>query len=282
MRAAFDEGIDGSVYFNSGRPTRATTAASPSSRRTSRPSAGTSTTLVAAQVHPPGERSRGSTAPTRWASTPSATTSRCSTRTILRRRCVGRAHYIGRERYLEGLARAAGHLPRRHRVERPRDRPRADRVDHGGDRRARGARRRPGRRALRRATSRPRSRRRSGDGARAPRPAPSERQLRVGWVRDLARGITPARGAAVRRPTRPRRSVWSLTRWRLGALAARNLARFRRRLRVRPSATHSTRRTPKVDPRLVLGRGGARVWRWWHVADGMPRRLKPARQCGCA
>jgi hypothetical protein len=58
--------------------------------------------------------------------------------------------------------------------------------------------------------------------------------ITMGWVRDLAAGITPLEarhfaGTGARLAV----TVQNLTRWRLGALAARGLARFRRRLRVR-------------------------------------------------
>ena len=58
--------------------------------------------------------------------------------------------------------------------------------------------------------------------------------IRIGWVRDLARGISPLEAQQFA-GQRAASFVWSLTRWRLGAMAARNLARFRRRLRVRPA-----------------------------------------------
>ena len=58
--------------------------------------------------------------------------------------------------------------------------------------------------------------------------------LDMGWVRDLALGITPLEarhfaGDGARFAV----AVQNLTRSRLGAMAARGLARFRRRLRVR-------------------------------------------------
>lgn len=58
--------------------------------------------------------------------------------------------------------------------------------------------------------------------------------IAAGWIRDLASGITPleARGF-VGDAGRLATAAHSLVRSRLGALAARNLARFRRRLRVR-------------------------------------------------
>jgi len=60
------------------------------------------------------------------------------------------------------------------------------------------------------------------------------RGINMGWVRDLALGIAPLEarhfaGDGARLAV----SVQRLTRSRLGALAARGLAHFRRRLRVR-------------------------------------------------
>src|SRR5262245_19838719 len=59
-----------------------------------------------------------------------------------------------------------------------------------------------------------------------------ERGINMGWVRDLVAGVTPLEahpsgGAALTR------AVQGIARSRLGALAARSLARFRRRLRVK-------------------------------------------------
>src|SRR3989442_8953728 len=64
--------------------------------------------------------------------------------------------------------------------------------------------------------------------------AVKERRINMGWMRDLALGVTPLEarhfaGADARLAV----AVQQLTRSRLGALAARSLARFRRRLRVR-------------------------------------------------
>jgi hypothetical protein len=61
-----------------------------------------------------------------------------------------------------------------------------------------------------------------------------ERQLNVTWVRDLALGITPLDACRLTGTTPPgSATVQALTRWRLGAYAARGIARFRRLLRVR-------------------------------------------------
>ena len=64
--------------------------------------------------------------------------------------------------------------------------------------------------------------------------AAREQKLVVSWVRDLALGITPLdafRFAGTTPPGSP--TVQALVRWRLGAYAARGIARFRRRLRVK-------------------------------------------------
>ena len=56
----------------------------------------------------------------------------------------------------------------------------------------------------------------------------------MGWVRDLALGITPLEARHFAGDgARLALTVQQLVRSRLGALAARSLARFRRRLRVR-------------------------------------------------
>ena len=66
--------------------------------------------------------------------------------------------------------------------------------------------------------------------------AVKQQRINMGWVRDLAAGITPleARWFAGDH-ARIAMTVQQLTRSRLGALAARGLARFRRRMRVRPT-----------------------------------------------
>ncbi|HXJ35202.1 MAG TPA: radical SAM protein [Candidatus Eisenbacteria bacterium] len=60
-----------------------------------------------------------------------------------------------------------------------------------------------------------------------------ERKLTMTWVRDLALGITPFEASQLTGEAAPGGAVQALTRSRLGAFAARGLARFRRRLRVR-------------------------------------------------
>jgi hypothetical protein len=60
------------------------------------------------------------------------------------------------------------------------------------------------------------------------------RRLNVAWVRDLALGVTPLDACRLTGATPPGSAALQLlTRWRLGAYAARGIARFRRRLRVR-------------------------------------------------
>lgn len=64
--------------------------------------------------------------------------------------------------------------------------------------------------------------------------------VRMGWIRDLALGITPLEARfAAGDDARLAVAVQQLTRSRVGALAARGLARFRRRLRVRSAADAS-------------------------------------------
>jgi len=64
--------------------------------------------------------------------------------------------------------------------------------------------------------------------------AVKERRINMGWMRDLAFGVTPLEARHLAGDeARLAVAVQQLTRSRLGALAARSLARFRRRLRVR-------------------------------------------------
>jgi hypothetical protein len=61
-----------------------------------------------------------------------------------------------------------------------------------------------------------------------------DQRLNVTWVRDLALGVTPLDACRLTGATPPgSAAIHLLTRWRLGAYAARGIARFRRRLRVR-------------------------------------------------
>ena len=60
------------------------------------------------------------------------------------------------------------------------------------------------------------------------------RNVSVTWIRDLALGVTPLDACRMTGTTPPgNAAIHALTRWRLGAYAARGLARFRRRLRVK-------------------------------------------------
>ncbi len=152
---------------------------------------------------------------------------------ILKRHCVGRARYVGRERYLEALAHAASIFPSGTvwtdlalGLE-----PAASTIA-GID-------------ALVAMGVMPVVTIVRGDH---PPPATAdaaavlthlfravkERGINMGWVRDLGAGITPLEARHFTGDgARLALTVQQLTRWRLGALAARSLARFRRRLRVR-------------------------------------------------
>jgi hypothetical protein len=60
------------------------------------------------------------------------------------------------------------------------------------------------------------------------------RNLSVTWVRDLVLGVTPLDACRLTGATPPgSAALHALTRWRLGAYAARGIARFRRRRRVK-------------------------------------------------
>jgi hypothetical protein len=155
---------------------------------------------------------------------------------LLDRYCIGRMRYIGRQRYLDALAHAASIFPSGTvwsdlvlGLEPP------ESTMAGIDALAsRGVV--PvvaGRRAL------------STPGARLEAPvvgrvlahlyrAVHDRGINMGWIRDLVGGVAPlearahgGRGAGLAT------AVQGITRSRLGALAARGLARFRRRLRVK-------------------------------------------------
>jgi hypothetical protein len=61
-----------------------------------------------------------------------------------------------------------------------------------------------------------------------------ERNASITWIRDLALGVTPLDAFHMTGTPPPgSAAIQALTRWRLGAYAARGLARFRRRLRVK-------------------------------------------------
>ena len=60
-----------------------------------------------------------------------------------------------------------------------------------------------------------------------------QRGINMGWVREVVTGVTPLEAHPAGITAGLSRAVHGLTRYRLGALAARSLARFRRRLRVK-------------------------------------------------
>jgi hypothetical protein len=229
VRAALDEGVDGAVYFNTGSyesDDGGIAFLAPYIEAVRRHF----DVLVAAQVHPPTTLSWvGRT----YAMGVDALSYNLEVydAEILRRRCVGRAHYIGRERYLEGLARAAEIFPNGTvwsdlviGIEP------TESTLAGID-------------ALTALRVVPVVGLCAGQEPPDESVVPSvlthlstavQRQgIRVGWVRDLARGISPLEAQQFTDRRGNAALIWTLTRWRLGALAARNLARFRRRLRVR-------------------------------------------------
>jgi hypothetical protein len=231
VRAAFDEGAAELVYFNTSHyesEDGGVAFLAPYVEAVRRHF----DTLIAAQVHPPRT--------TRWVDQTYALgidalsyNLEIFDADVLGRHCIGRARYIGRERYLEALAHAAKVFPSGTVwTDLVLGLEPADSTIAGID-------------AL------------SAMGvvpvaaiARGEYPAPAaaeatpvlahlyravkRRGINMGWVRDLALGITPLEarhfaGDGARLAV----TVQQLTRWRLGALAARGLARFRRRLRVR-------------------------------------------------
>jgi hypothetical protein len=238
VRAALEEGIDGAVYFNTGSfesDDGGIAFLAPYVEAVRRHF----DVLVAAQVHPPA--SLGWVDRT-YAMGVDALSYNLEVwnAEILRRRCVGRAHYIGRERYLEALARAAEIFPNGTvwsdlviGIEP------TESTLAGID--ALAALRVVPVVALCAGQEPP-------DESVIPpvlahlSGAVRRQNIHIGWVRDLARGISPLEAQQFSDRRGGAGLMWSLTRWRLGALAARNLARFRRRLRVRPAteaaATH--------------------------------------------
>ena len=231
VRAAFDEGACESVYFNSGHfdaEDGGVEFIAPYVEAVRRHF----DTLVALQVHPPGSDG--------WIDRTYAMgvdalsyNLELFDADILMRHCVGRVRYIGRERYLDALAHAAAVFPS--------GTVWTDLVlglEPVASTRA-------GIDALVALGVVPVVALVRGEHA-LPDPdetaallahlyrAVKRRRIAMGWVRDLGLGITPfeARhfaGDGARLAV----AVQHLTRWRLGALAARGLARFRRRLRVR-------------------------------------------------
>jgi hypothetical protein len=232
VRAALDEGIDGAVYFNTGSfesDDGGIAFLAPYVEAVRRHF----DVLVAAQVHPPA---RLGWVDRTYAMGVDALSYNLEVydAEILRRRCVGRAHYIGRERYLEALARAAEVFPNGTvwsdlviGIE-----PTASTLAGIDALTALGVVPVVG---LCAGHEPP-------DEAVIPSvlahvcDAVRRRRIRTGWVRDLARGISPLEAQQFIDQHGGGALVSTLTRWRLGALAARNLARFRRRLRVRSAS----------------------------------------------
>jgi hypothetical protein len=189
-------------------------------------------TLVATQVHPPRSN--------RWVDRTYAMGVDALSYNleifdpdVLERHCIGRARYIGRERYLETLAYAAGVFPSGTvwsdlvlGIEP------AESTIAGIDALvAMGVV--PVAAIVRGEHPLPDAAEVANVLAHLYR-AVKRQGINMGWVRDLGLGITPLEarhfaGDGARLAV----TVQNLTRSRLGALAARGLARFRRRLRVR-------------------------------------------------
>ena len=236
IRAAFDEGAAEFVYFNSGffdADDGGIGFLAPYIEAVRRHF----DTLIATQVHPPRDN--------RWVDRTYAMGVDALSYNLeifdedaLKRYCMGRARYIGRERYLEALAHAAQVFPSGTvwtdlvvGLES------SESTMRGIDALA----------AMAVVPVVSVFRTPEGAGPRAALDAPEvvpvlahlyravkERRINMGWMRDLALGITPLEarhfaGDGARLAV----AVQQLTRFRLGALAARSLARFRRRLRVR-------------------------------------------------
>ena len=158
---------------------------------------------------------------------------------VLQRHCVGRARYIGRERYLEALAYAAEVFPSGTvwtelvmGLEPPASTIRGiDALTAMSVVPVLGVFRGGGAPAADVAASDPAEL--ASVLAHLYR-AVKERRINMGWMRDLAFGVTPLEARHLAGDeARLAVAVQQLTRSRLGALAARSLARFRRRLRVR-------------------------------------------------
>ena len=231
VRAAFDEGACELVYFNTSHyesEDGGIAFLAPYIEAVRRHF----DTLIAAQVHPP--RTPGWVDQTYALGVDALSYNlEIFDPDVLSRHCIGRARYIGRERYLEALAHAAKVFPSGTVwTDLVLGLEPADSTIAGID-------------ALVEMGVVPVATILRGE---YPVPAAAEvvpvlahlyrtvrhRGINMGWVRDLALGITPLEarhfaGDAARLAV----TVQQLTRSRLGALAARGLARFRRRLRVR-------------------------------------------------
>jgi hypothetical protein len=231
VRAAFDEGVVETVYVNSGAYDAADGGigfVAPYVHAIRKHF----DTLIATQVHPPPTN--------QWIDRTYAMgvdalsyNLEIFDRDILNRQCIGRMRYIGRERYLESLAYAASIFPSGTvwtdlvvGIE-----PVASTMA-GIDALAatgvvpvvaivRGERAFPDVAEIETVL------------AHLYRTVKA-RGINMGWVRDLVLGITPLEARHFAGDdARLAVTVQNLTRSRLGALAARQMARFRRRLRVR-------------------------------------------------
>ena len=236
VRAAFDDGAAEFVYFNSGffdAEDGGIGFLAPYIEAVRRHF----DTLIATQLHPPRDD--------RWVDRTYAMGVDALSYNLeifdeaaLKRHCVGRARYIGRERYLEALAHAAQVFPSGTvwtdlvaGLEPP------ESTMRGIDALAA--------MAVVPVVSVFRAPEAAGGRASldAPEVAPILAHLyravkaggiNMGWVRDLALGITPLEARHFAGDdARLAVTVQQLARSRLGGLAARGLARFRRRLRVR-------------------------------------------------
>ena len=238
VRAAFDEGAADLVYFNTGYfegEDGGIAFLEPYIAAVRRHF----DTLVATQVHPPRSD--------RWIDRTYAMGVDALSYNleifdpdVLSRHCIGRVRYIGRERYLDALAYAARIFPSGTvwselvaGLEPPEStRAGIDTLVRAGVVPVVSIFHPLGETALRERL--------------LPEPAAivpvlehlylavKRAHINMGWVRDLSLGITPLEarvfagdGAMLAV------AVQHMTRWRLGALAARSLARFRRRLRVK-------------------------------------------------
>lgn len=231
VRAAFDEGVAESVYFNTGyfdSEDGGITFLAPYIEAVRKHF----DTLVATQVHPPRTN--------QWIDRTYALgvdalsyNLEIYDAEVLERYCIGRARYIGRERYLEALGYATQVFPSGTvwtdlmvGLE-----PIASTLAGIDALAAMG---------VVPVASVSRGEHAMPDSAEiAPLLAHLHRTVKrhginMGWVRGLALGITPleARHFAGDE-ARLAVTVQHLTRWRIGALAARSLSRVRRRLRVR-------------------------------------------------
>jgi radical SAM family protein len=230
VRAAFDEGACESVYFNTAHfegDDGGVAFLAPYVEAVHRHF----DTLIAMQVHPPRSD--------RWIDQTYAMGVDALSYNleifhpdVLSRHCIGRVRYIGRERYLAALARAAEVFPSGTVwTDLVLGLEPAESTVAGID--ALVAMGVVPVAAIVRGEQLP-------DGAAVTDVlahlyrAVKRRGINMGWVRDLGLGIAPLEarhfaGDGARLAV----TVQNLTRWRLGALATRGLARFRRRLRVR-------------------------------------------------